>query len=110
MAKDKVYGVLILVFSLLIVIVYTYWTIWLQLGLPAFLDVVPFVGSIINASNILWALIVPVYLAVVIILLIAAWIGFTMATTPPPAPIEAEEFEDLEEFEAEPETEEEEED
>jgi predicted DNA-binding transcriptional regulator len=30
------------------------------------------------------------FIAVVAILAILAWIGYTMATTPPPAPIEAE--------------------
>ena len=36
----------------------------------------------------LWAVAVPVFIAFVAILLIGAWIGWTMATTPPPKPIE----------------------
>lgn len=42
---------------------------------------------------------IPVYIAFVVVLAIGAWIGWTMATTPPPKPIE--------EIEAEEKTEEE---
>lgn len=35
-----------------------------------------------------WLVAVPVFLALVAILGIGAWIGWTMATTPPPKPIE----------------------
>jgi len=31
---------------------------------------------------------IPVFLALVVVLFIGAWIGWTMATTPPPKPIE----------------------
>jgi hypothetical protein len=36
----------------------------------------------------LWLVIVPVFIAFIAILVIGAWIGWTMATTPPPKPIE----------------------
>ena len=35
-----------------------------------------------------WLIAIPVYLAFILILGIGAWIGWTMATTPPPKPIE----------------------
>jgi len=35
-----------------------------------------------------WIVAVPVFIGVVVILAIGAWIGWTMATTPPPKPIE----------------------
>lgn len=35
-----------------------------------------------------WLIAVPVFLALIAILGIGAWIGWTMATTPPPKPIE----------------------
>jgi predicted DNA-binding transcriptional regulator len=35
-----------------------------------------------------WLIAVPVFIAFVAILFIGAWIGWTMATTPPPKPIE----------------------
>jgi small-conductance mechanosensitive channel len=36
----------------------------------------------------LWAVTIPVFIAFVAIMFIGAWIGWTMATTPPPKPIE----------------------
>jgi predicted DNA-binding transcriptional regulator len=39
------------------------------------------------------------FFAVAAVLFIAAWIGYTMATTPPPAPLEDLDFEDLAEGE-----------
>jgi hypothetical protein len=36
----------------------------------------------------LWMVTIPVFIAFVAIMLIGAWIGWTMATTPPPKPIE----------------------
>jgi predicted DNA-binding transcriptional regulator len=36
----------------------------------------------------LWVVAIPVFIAFVAIMFIGAWIGWTMATTPPPKPIE----------------------
>ncbi|MCL1965625.1 MAG: transcriptional regulator [Candidatus Bathyarchaeota archaeon] len=36
----------------------------------------------------LWMITIPVFIAFVAIMFIGAWIGWTMATTPPPKPIE----------------------
>ena len=36
----------------------------------------------------LWLVAIPVFIAFIAILAIGAWIGWTMATTPPPKPIE----------------------
>ena len=36
----------------------------------------------------LWLIAIPVIIALTIILAIGAWIGWTMATTPPPKPIQ----------------------
>jgi len=46
-----------------------------------------------------WLIAIPVLVAFVVVLAIGAWIGWTMATTPPPKPIE--EFEAEEKVEAE---------
>ena len=46
-----------------------------------------------------WLIAIPVLVAFVVVLAIGAWIGWTMATTPPPKPIE--EFETEEKKEAE---------
>ncbi|UCE15220.1 MAG: hypothetical protein JSV12_04835 [Candidatus Bathyarchaeota archaeon] len=44
-----------------------------------------------------WLIAVPVLVAFVAVLAIGAWIGWTMATTPPPKPIEEFEVEETEE-------------
>ena len=98
MAKDKAYGGIIFIVSILILLGYSYWAIIL----PIFPNIVltqwiPF----LTEANSLWAIRIPVYIAVLVILLIAAWIGWTMATTPAPAPIDAEDFEEEFEMEAE---------
>jgi formate hydrogenlyase subunit 3/multisubunit Na+/H+ antiporter MnhD subunit len=52
----------------------------------------PYIKSWLNigtAENVrYWLIAVPVLVAFVAILAIGAWIGWTMATTPPPKPIE----------------------
>ena len=45
-----------------------------------------------------WLIAIPVLVAFIVVLAIGAWIGWTMATTPPPKPIE--EFEAEEKVEA----------
>ena len=44
-----------------------------------------------------WLVAIPVFVAFVAVLAIGAWIGWTMATTPPPKPIEEFEVEEKEE-------------
>jgi len=44
-----------------------------------------------------WLIAVPVIIAFIAVLCIGAWIGWTMATTPPPKPIEEIEAEEKEE-------------
>jgi len=68
MNRDRVVGVIILVMSVLILLVYSW-----------FLIVSPMIVLQITA-----------FVAVGAMLVIAAWIGWTMATTPPPAPLEVE--------------------
>ena len=52
----------------------------------------------------LWAVVIPVFIAFIAIMVIGAWIGWTMATTPPPKPIEeiTAEIEDKKEEEQAP--------
>jgi len=67
-SKDQAYGALILVGSLAGLAVYG----WLLYGFP------------------MVVLQITAFLAVAAVLVILAWIGWTMATTPPPEPIEFE--------------------
>jgi hypothetical protein len=47
------------------------------------------IGLLSSADGVqFWVIAIPVFLAFVAIMFIGAWIGWTMATTPPPKPIE----------------------
>jgi len=48
----------------------------------------------------LWLVAIPVLIAFLVVLFIGAWIGWTMATTPPPKPLEEIEAEEKEEEKA----------
>ena len=99
MARDKIYGFLILVFAILIGLYYTYWA----LIYPFMFYLSPTPGNptlhpwwlIFNWLFTIpviyepyFAVAIPMWLAIVLILFIVAWIGYTMLTTPPPIPLE----------------------
>ncbi len=90
MSRDQAIGVIIVLVCLVIAAAF--------LGLLFLYD--PFIASFLNlGANTqvrFWLIATPVTIAFVAILAIGAWIGWTMATTPPPKPIE--------EITAEPET------
>ncbi|MEM2968049.1 MAG: hypothetical protein QXJ40_01640 [Candidatus Bathyarchaeia archaeon] len=79
MSKDQAIGGAILVVCLLVAIGYT-----LSLFVPNW----PSWIGIDYEFPQLWVVAIPVFIAFIAILLIGAWIGWTMATTPPPKPIE----------------------
>jgi hypothetical protein len=78
---DKSLGSTIVVVSVVIMIVYFVWAF------------APFLGSTVTSwispEMSEWAYKLPVILAVYMMLLIVLWIGYTMATTPPPIPLES---------------------
>ena len=81
MSKDQTIGATILVVCILIGIFYV-----TTLFYPRFLNTL---GIQATQSNIqFWVIAVPVLVAFIAILAIGGWIGWTMATTPPPKPIE----------------------
>ncbi|MEM2999854.1 MAG: hypothetical protein QXV09_02385 [Candidatus Bathyarchaeia archaeon] len=79
MSKDQAIGGAILVVCLLVAVGYT-----LSLFVPNW----PSWIGIDYEFPQLWVVAIPVFIAFIAILLIGAWIGWTMATTPPPKPIE----------------------
>jgi predicted DNA-binding transcriptional regulator len=82
MSKDQAIGGAILVVCVAVAIIYT-----LAIFVPSWLYCP--LGININDQDFrMWAVAIPVFLAFVAIMLIGAWIGWTMATTPPPKPIE----------------------
>jgi len=86
--SDRSLGSIIFVIGLIGAIVYSLWLFW-----PASIDnalfYLPGVGR--------WAIVLPLFVAVIGILAIAMWIGYTMAVTPAPAMIEENEMKTEEE-------------
>lgn len=77
--NDKSLGALIVLFSLIFMAGYFVWAFPWIFGET----VNKLIGPISE-----WAFKLPVALAVYMILAIILWIGYTMATTPPPMPLE----------------------
>ncbi|MBD3195174.1 MAG: hypothetical protein GF317_08975 [Candidatus Lokiarchaeota archaeon] len=112
MAKDKLIGAIVVLLGLFIGIVYTLGSIidFLMItvgGIPNGID--------LTSSWLVWDLldwrlfvVAPMALIVILIAIIAIWIGYSMLTTPAPVPLEeleeelaAEEEESMEEEEGE---------
>jgi predicted DNA-binding transcriptional regulator len=90
-SKDQAIGWVIFLVCAVIAIVY-----FVALIFPS--QIIELIGLDLATETFrLWLVAVPVLIAFIAILAIGAWIGWTMATTPPPRPIE--------EIEAETETE-----
>ncbi|MEM2567352.1 MAG: transcriptional regulator [Candidatus Bathyarchaeia archaeon] len=81
MSKDQALGAAIFLICLVITIVYI-----ATLLFPSWLG---FLGlEVAEAEVRFWTIAIPVFIAFIAIMCIGAWIGWTMATTPPPKPIE----------------------
>jgi len=81
-SKDQAIGGVIFIVCLLVAIFYV-----VTLFYPTWLNSIP--GVSVAAGDVqFWIIAVPVFIAFVAIMGIGAWIGWTMATTPPPKPIE----------------------
>ena len=84
-SKDQAIGGAILAVCLIVAIGYAILVIF-----PA--EIYGFLGQTVTANTgntiRLYAVLIPVLIAFLAILFIGAWIGWTMATTPPPKPIE----------------------
>jgi len=81
-SKDQAIGGAILIVCILVAVSYTAVSFMPQW-------VIDFFGLKTFELNLtIWALRIPIYIAFMAIMFIGAWIGWTMATTPPPKPIE----------------------
>jgi len=76
--NDKGLGSLIVVLSLIFMVGYFVWAFAPYIGFSSWIS--PGVSE--------WAYKLPVIFAVYVILLIILWIGYTMAITPPPIPLD----------------------
>jgi predicted DNA-binding transcriptional regulator len=81
LSKDQAIGGAILVVCLVVALLYT-----VTLFYPQWLVTIGLLGSTANVG--FWVIAIPVFIAFVAILGIGAWIGYTMASTPAPKPIE----------------------
>ena len=82
--KDQAIGGAIFIVCLLVAVFYL-----VTLFFPSWLGVFGVDTSVAALANYqFWVIAVPVFIAFVAIMFIGAWIGWTMATTPPPKPIE----------------------
>jgi predicted DNA-binding transcriptional regulator len=80
-SKDQSIGGLIFIVCVGVAIFYV-----VTLFYPQWLNVF---GTTVSQGDVqFWIVAVPVFIAFVAIMGIGAWIGWTMATTPPPKPIE----------------------
>ena len=79
--NDRSLGSLIFALGLIGAVVYLYWLFAPIPDTNNFLFYVPIL-------NVRWALVLPIVVAVLAVLFIAMWIGWTMAVTPTPALIE----------------------
>jgi H+/Cl- antiporter ClcA len=82
MSKDQTIGALILIVCAIIIVGYITALFLYPTCIQPWLNI----GS--NAEVQFWLIATPVLIGFIAILAIGAWIGYTMATTPPPKPIE----------------------
>ncbi len=99
--KEKAIGALIFIFALLVLVYYTWGLVILQIfpdlatGIDAAFPPGTILGGLFHPSpDFLVQL--PIYLGVVLIMVIAMWIGWTMLTTPAPEPLEDFDFDEEE--------------
>ncbi|MBY9017603.1 MAG: hypothetical protein KGD66_02115 [Candidatus Lokiarchaeota archaeon] len=91
MAKDKIIGAIVMLIGILILIIYTMGSVidlWFNTigGDPNW----DFAFEIFGIDWLDWRLFVvlPLWIIVILIAVIAIWIGYSMLTTPAPVPLE----------------------
>ena len=83
-SKDKLFGFVILVLGVLVMGLFL---VWGPMDLIAENNA-GWTSGIWDFFNWKWAIVLPVTLGIISIGLLAAWIGYSMITTPPPVPLE----------------------
>jgi formate hydrogenlyase subunit 3/multisubunit Na+/H+ antiporter MnhD subunit len=87
-SKDQAIGWVIFLVAVVVMIGYVVTLFFYEQIIQPVIDV----GSTSDVQ--FWLIAIPVLIAFVAVLAIGAWIGWTMATTPPPKPIEEFEVEE----------------
>ncbi len=92
MAKDKVIGAIVMIVGILIAVFYTLGSVvdlFMEsiMAIPGGIDLT---SSWLQIDIFSWELMVvaPMWLLVILISIIAIWIGYSMLTTPAPVPLE----------------------
>ena len=87
-SKDKIFGFIIMIVGVLLMVFYVIWgPVDLIMEMRAVSTSTPTTG-LFNFLSWEWAIVLPVTLGIICIGLLAAWIGYSMITTPPPVPLE----------------------
>jgi predicted DNA-binding transcriptional regulator len=81
-SKDQTIGGVIFIVCVAVALLYA-----VTLFYPSWLSVFGIQATWISDAQF-WVIAIPVFIAFIAIMGIGAWIGWTMATTPPPKPIE----------------------
>lgn len=81
-SKDQAIGGAILLVCVIVAVFYI-----IAVFIPSWI-IDPLNLQMTESTFRLWVVAIPVFIAFVAIMFIGAWIGWTMATTPPPKPIE----------------------
>ncbi|MFX1236538.1 MAG: hypothetical protein ACFFAS_11485 [Promethearchaeota archaeon] len=91
MAKDKIIGAIVMIIGILIGVIYTLGSI-VDLGFETIWNNPDWDAAfrIFGYDFLDWRLFVvaPIWLIVILISIIAVWIGYSMLTTPAPVPLE----------------------
>ena len=93
-SKDQAIGWIIFLVCVVVMIGYVVTMFFYEQIVKPLLESVIDVSSWTPTGVRSWLVAIPVLIAFVAILAIGAWIGWTMATTPPPKPIEEFEVEE----------------
>jgi len=92
LAKDKVIGAIVMIVGILIAIFYTLGSV-VDLFMETIIGTaggIDLTSAWMNIDILNWKLMVvaPMWLLVILISIIAIWIGYSMLTTPAPVPLE----------------------
>ncbi len=82
-SRDQAIGAIIFIVCLVVGIGYTISLFWPEVIFNAILN-----WGYPSERIQFWLVAIPMFIAIVVVLAIGAWIGWTMGTTPPPKPLE----------------------
>jgi predicted DNA-binding transcriptional regulator len=90
MSKDKIIGAIVILLGLAIAVLYTMGSIVDLMALSLFDSDFDITSGLIGFDIFDWKYftVVPIWIVVILVAIIAIWIGYSMLTTPAPVPLE----------------------